>query len=118
MPDVERAAEFAARYVPNLASGITKLRDAVGLDIGCSLTKDEAWALLEGLKSIREHESSATRRGHKLFVTDDGEWVVVEAVTDERPNVRLEFRLGSSEAREVAGQLLGSAAAADVARHA
>lgn len=44
-------------------------------------------------------------RGHKVFVTTGRDGIVLEAVNDDRPLVRMRFLLDEGDAREIASML-------------
>ena len=44
-------------------------------------------------------------KGHKVFVFERGGFIVLEAVNDDRPLVRMTFELSSEEADEIATML-------------
>lgn len=40
-------------------------------------------------------------RGHKVFVTRQGDWIEMQAVNDDQPHVSMTFRLGVEDAEEI-----------------
>lgn len=50
---------------------------------------------------VVEPPDEIEHQGHKVYVTRDGDWVVMGAVNDDRPLVRMTFRLGVEDAEDI-----------------